>query len=237
MSNQSEQIIGLLNYIRGEQENFYASLPENERTRNGTWETWAPKDLVGHFTFWQNSLISILDTLDQTPPEQAPFEERNHANYLNNAARPWAEVYQDNARSYDGILTRVARLSDEDLKESKRFPRVPNGTLQTTILGNTYSHTATHLGELYDRYVAPGSGLEFQEKAAHMLIAADPTPYTRGFTLYNLACSYALSGDSGHTVELLNKAFADRPDLLEFSKEDTDFNLVRERPEFQALYA
>lgn len=234
--SRSEQLIGLLNYVRAAQENLYAALPDAERTRGGEWSRWAPKDVVAHFTFWQNNLLKILDTLDQPPPEQESFEERNHKNYINNAMCPWAEVYADNKRSFDEIVTRVSKFSGAALTQAGRYPRITNGTLQTSILGNTYSHAVTHLSELYDRYGAPGGGLEFQEQAAYKLIEVDPSPYIKGLALYNLACAFALAGKSGRTVELLIEAFVARPDLVEYSKQDTDFNQVRERLEFQALY-
>jgi hypothetical protein len=223
--------------MRGEKENFYAALPEEVRTANGTWEKWAPKDVVAHLNFWQNSTLNALNNLDQPPPEQAPFEERNHQNYLNNHTRPWAEVDAEYARSFDEIVAHASKYSDEELTARDHFPRIANSTLQATILGNAYSHTVTHLAELFDRHGGPKSGQELQEQAVKKLIAVDPSPRTKGVALYNLACYYSLAGNSARAIELLQAAFPMDASLVEFSKGDTDFDPLRELPEFQALYA
>lgn len=236
MTQHAEELIGLLQFMRGEQEAYLASLPENERTANGTWEVWAPKDVLSHLYFWQSNLLEILNSLDQTPPEQEPFEVRNQRNYLRFQDSSYDEVYGLYAKSLDEIVVRVKTYSDEDLTTPNRFARIANGSLQQTILGNTYGHNITHLGELVSRRGTPADGLALQEKATRKLIAFDDSPRSTGTALYNLACAYALAGDAGRTVELLNEAFPLRPDLLEFSREDTDFNLVRDTAEFQGLY-
>jgi hypothetical protein len=237
MPTKAEQVIDLLNYVRKQKEDFYAGLPEAVRTADGTWEKWSPKDVVGHLTFWQNSTLNALKNLEQPPPEQPPFEERNRQNYLNYEKTPWAQVDADYARTFDEIVAHTGKYSDEELTEPNHFPRITNGTLQSTILGNAYSHAVTHLSELFDKYGASTSGKQLQEQSVEKLLAFDPSPRTKGVTYYNLACYYALEGNVGRAVDLLKEAFPLRPDLVEFSKEDSDFNKVRDLPEFQALYA
>jgi hypothetical protein len=236
MGQKSEELIALLNYVDGETEAYYASLSEAERTANGTWEVWSPKDALAHLVFWQNNLVKILNSLDQTPPEEAPFEERNHTNYLNYQSAPWSEVHDAYKKSLNEIIARVNTYNDDDLAALKRFPRLPNNSLQATVMGNTYSHTLTHLAELISKQGDENRGFSLQEEGMHKLIEFDPSPRTKGVAYYNLACAYALSGRSERAVELLKQSFPLRPDLIEFSKEDTDFNRVRDLPEFQALY-
>ncbi len=236
MSQKSEQLIGLLDYARDETEKFYAALPESERLANGTWETWAPKDFLAHFTFWQYQSVAVLNALDAAPPEEPPFEERNRANWLNNETRAYADIYADYTRAMNELRAGVETKSDTELSEPQHFPRLPNGSLQGNILGNAYSHTLAHIAELYSKRNSGTAGYALQEEATQKVIAFDPSPRAKGTALYNLACAYALAGNAGRTVELLREAFPLRPDLVEFSKEDGDFNLVRDVPEFQALY-
>lgn len=236
MGQQADQVVALIEYMRGEQENLYASLPNNVRTSDGTWEVWGPKDVLGHFYFWQNNLLKIFNGLDQTPPEEEPFMERNRKNYLDLEHSPYSEVYAAYKKSLDELIARTKTFSDAELSEPQRFARIPNGTLQGTILGNTYSHMVTHLAELVSKYGNAEQGHQLQETATQKLIDFDPSPRTKGVALYNLACASALSGQSARAIELLRETFPLRPDLVEFSKEDTDFNGVRHLPEFQALY-
>lgn len=236
MTQHAKELIGLIRYMRGEQEAYFATLSDEVRAANGTWEVWAPKDVLAHLYFWQNNLVKLLNALDQTPPQEEPFEVRNHKNYLHFQMRPYDEVYGAYANSLDEIVARIGTYSDEDLLTPNRFPRIPNGNLQNSILGNTYSHNITHLAELVSRRGTPADGQKLQETATQKLIAFDPSPRSKGTALYNLACSYALLGDAARAAELLQEGLALRPDLTEFSKEDTDFNLVRSTPEFQAVY-
>lgn len=236
MGKKSAELIELMNYMRARTEAYYNALPEETRVANGTWEVWSPKDALAHLTFWQSNLLEILNSLELPPPEQPPFGERNHANYLNYENQPWAEVHSAYAGSFDKILELVKTYSDGDLETPNRFARIPNGSLQGTILDNTFTHTATHLGELIAKNGDQRAGQELRELATQRLIEFDPSPRSQGVALYNLACSYALAGQSKRTIELLSRAFRFRPDLLDFSKQDTDFDPVRDQPEFQALY-
>ena len=236
MGKKSDELVALLNDIRAKTEAYYNGLPEKVRTANGTWEVWAPKDALAHLAFWQNNLVDILNNLQSPPPEQAPFNERNHSNFLKHQSRAWSDVYNAYAASHDMIVEHIKTFSDEDLETPNRFPRIANGSLQGTILGNTVGHSATHLSELLTKNGNEKAGQDLQELVAQKTIEYDPSPRTKGVTFYNLACFYALGNHPRRTVELLKEAFPLRPDLVDFSKEDTDFDAVRERPEFQALY-
>lgn len=235
--SKAERLVALLGAGREEQEKVYALFPKEQRIANGTWEKWSPKDFLGHFNFWQNSLLATFDTLDEAPPELEPFNVRNERNYRHHENRPYDEVYADYRASLDKVIERVKNFSDAELSEPNHFPRLPNGTLQSAILVNTYSHMLGHLAELYGKLGEPARGFDLQEEGAARTIEADPSPNNKGVTLYNLACVYGTAGNATRAAELLRQAFPLRPDLKEFSKQDTDFDKVRGAPEFQALYA
>lgn len=234
--SQTAKLTALINDIRNETEHFYSSLPESERVANGSWEKWSPKDVIAHLYFWQSNLLERLNGLDQPPPEEEPFMERNRKNYLRYESSPWSEVYAAYANSLDHILAHIAKFTDAELTTPGHFPRITSGTLQTNILNNTYTHTITHLAQLISRRDGIATGQDMQERATQKLIAFDSSPGPKGVALYNLACSYALAGNAKRAVELLRASFPLRPDLVQFSQEDTDFDSIRSQPEFQALY-
>jgi hypothetical protein len=109
MGQKSEQVIALLNSARAQVDEVYARLPEAARVANGTWEAWAPKDFLGHFNFWQNSLLNNLSALDQPPQQQESFDVRNERNYRHNEFRPYADVYADYASSFEKIIARASK--------------------------------------------------------------------------------------------------------------------------------
>lgn len=237
MSQHSEQLAALLNSMRAGVRSFYAGLPENERFRSGTWEVWAPKDVLAHITFWQNTTVAVLQSLDSSPPEQSPFEERNHANFLATNQKSWEEINAAYEKSLDQVLEGIGPLSEMDLTDANRFPRTDGAPLQSPVLGNCYNHTSAHLAELIGKYVGADQAQLLQEQVAEKIMAFDPSPRNRGTALYNLACFYALDGSAARAVELLQQAFQLRPDLVEWSKQDTDFDRIRNVPEFQALFS
>lgn len=236
MSLHSKQLIELLDSLRADVRNFFTGLPDAERDRSGSWEVWAPKDLMSHITFWQNTTVDVLHSLEAHPPELPPFEERNRANFLATNQKSWQEIYAAYETSLDQVVALLEPLSERDLTDANRFPRTGGTPLQTTVLGNSYSHTAAHLAELIGKYAGTERAQQMQEQSTTRLIAFDPSPHSRGTALYNLACSYALGGSVTRAVEILHQAFPLRPDLVEFSKQDTDFDHIRSAPEFQALY-
>lgn len=237
MPQRSTQLVALFEQARQSIQNFYDALPAAERGRVGTWETWAPKDFLAHITYWQNSSLAILDELHQPPPDLPDFQDRNHQNFLATHNQAWDEIHAAYHASLDAIRARLDKLSDADLTEPNRFPRLRDGaTLESNLLGNCYTHPIAHLAELVAKYDNPEAALRLQEETAQTLLAFDATPYNRGTALYNLACAYALSKNVTRTVELLREAFPLRSDLVEFSKQDTDFDRVRATPEFQSLY-
>ena len=68
------------------------------------------------------------------------------------------------------------------------------------------------------------------ERARETLEASDyATP------LYNLACCEALTGRNEDAVGHLRLAFDRRPSLRDLAKQDTDFDSLREEPEFREL--
>jgi len=236
MSQKAEQLGALLDYVWDETEKFLASLPEAERVANGTWEKWGTKDVIAHLAYWQNSTVQVLNSLDQPSPEQEPFEARNRQNYLDCETRPWADVYAAYKNSCAEIKSRLPSFSDAELSEPEQFARISNGTLQGNLLGNTYVHSAQHLAELVGKRGAEADGQALQEEATRKLVAFDPSPRAKGTALYNLACWYALAGHSARAIELLRETFPLRPDLVEFSTQDTDLDSLRELPDYQALF-
>lgn len=237
MSTHAAALAALLEEMRQTVENFYANLPQAEREAYGSWEKWAPKDFLAHMTYWQNSSLQVLNSLTQEPPSQPEFEERNHQNFLATHEKPWSEIHAAYHQSLDAICARLESLSDGDLTEPGCFPRLGSETsLEANLLGNCYTHNAAHLAELLTKRGNSAGALQLQEAATQKLIDLDPSPRNRGTALYNLGCAYALQGDVTRTVELLRQAFSLRDDLLEFSKQDTDFDQIRSNAKFQALY-
>jgi tetratricopeptide (TPR) repeat protein len=77
---------------------------------------------------------------------------------------------------------------------------------------------------------------ELQEKTAKLLSELDESQSWQGTVRYNLACHYALAGETETAIEKLREALELNPELTEWSKEDADLASIREEPGYIALY-
>jgi len=75
-----------------------------------------------------------------------------------------------------------------------------------------------------------------QERIVQEMAPLDDSDGWRGVVTYNLACFYALSDQPALAVEKLRRAFELNPWLIDWSKEDSDLDSLRELVDFQALY-
>jgi adenylate cyclase len=68
------------------------------------------------------------------------------------------------------------------------------------------------------------------------LSSLDESETWQGNQRYNLACFYALHNRPQQAIDLLEESFAKNSALIDWSKEDSDLDSLRELPRFQALY-
>lgn len=86
-------------------------------------DCWSIKDTVAHITEWELAMIRYLNTsLQGETPNLAPFglpeEEVNQINveyYQQNQDKPIGQVLDEAQDSYQMILGRMRRVSDDDL--------------------------------------------------------------------------------------------------------------------------
>ena len=105
------------------------------------------------------------------------------------------------------------------------------------IVGDVYIHSmAMHLGPLLLEHGKKKYATELQEEAAKLLSELDESQSWQGVVRYNLACHYALAGETETAIEKLREALEMNPELTEWSKEDSDLASLREEPGYLAPY-
>lgn len=235
-TTQRDRFIELLEYAHGEQNQLFAELPAEVRHSFGTWEDWAPKDFLAHIMYWQSTDVERLDALS-TPPaaDGGDFEMRNHENYLRHEHRSYAEIAAEAERIFDALLERLRRLDDGQLFGTDVYPAYPGASVYGRVSGNGYAHVFEHVAKLYLRREQSDKAIALQQAAAERLVAFDPSPRSRGTTLYNLACFFALNNKPEEALQYLAQAYPLRPDLLEYSEQDSDLDSLRELPAYRAL--
>jgi tetratricopeptide (TPR) repeat protein len=72
------------------------------------------------------------------------------------------------------------------------------------------------------------------ERAYELLSAANEEHPDAASVLYNLACAEALIGKGDEALEHVRRAIELYPDFAKYAREDSDFDSIRDRPEFPA---
>jgi hypothetical protein len=224
-------------------ERAFADLSEAERNQAGTHEHWSAKDTLAHITAWQMRWVDWLSPLGEGKPLNAegpaPVEDDDRANakiFAANQHRSWTQIHADYQNASQQILQLAALLSEEELNSPQHFAWLEEPTLARRFTGTFYWHLQEHLARLFIKRKNPARALEIAEEFSRQ-VGADEPAADRAVALYNLACYAALTGRQEIAISNLKTALSLDPGLIEWSKQDTDLDSLREHPAFKAMYA
>ena len=235
MADLRTRLIQLLDLSRSFQQQLIADLDPVERDARGTWEDWSIKDELAHVMAWQmNSLARIAALIHAEPvPDFGDYETINRAIYRTNHERSLAEIAAEGDQAYADFVALIRSVSAEDLAQPARFSDQEPRSLAAQIMNNGFEHPVVHYADHYQRRGDLAKATRLCE--ASVTAVAD-LPEWYGSARYNLACFYALNGQTDKAIYELREALQLRPDLLEWSKQDTDLASLRDDPAYQALY-
>lgn len=235
MTDLKTRLIQLFELSRSFQQQLIADLDPAERTAPGTWENWSIKDELAHVVAWQLNSLARLAALvhAETIPDFSETEKINRSIYNTNHDRTLAEIVAEADRAYADFVALIQSLSEEDLAQPARFSDQEPRSLAAQIMGNGYEHPIFHYAERYRRRGDLAKALQLHEES---VAAVADWPEWYGTARYNLACFYALNGQKEKALHELREALQLRPDLSEWSKQDTDLASLHDDPAFSALY-
>jgi hypothetical protein len=234
------RLIAVLEHTYGYERRLAGELSEAERAAVGTLERWSPKDLIAHMTSWRKRLNERLDAAlrDETPTNFGDTDELNAEAFEANRQRSWSDVVGEAETTFAQLVQYVEQFRDEDLADPNRYAWRKGDPLFLHVIGTAHLHPLTHITEFY-RERNDWARAEEMHKA-NVSIVLDKLgewPRMRGIALYDLACFYATAGRPDEALPLLREALPLHPRLVEWSKQDPDLDSLRDRPEYQALYA
>ena len=235
------RLADLLHHMRDLHLTLADHLTDEERTVVGTEAYWSAKDTLFHSMVWADFHLGRLHAFDR----DGVWPEREDGGDFDQSNREIFEAYQhktwDEARamirdSYAQADAYLERASEDDLKVEIEFEG-RSWARWRVIAADHVMHPVMHLLDYLHRHDHDDVLMElFGESFSERLLAVSDDPGWRGPTLYNLACTYALSGFSQPAIEKLKEALRLAPDLVEWSKEDSDLDSLRDDPACQALY-
>jgi hypothetical protein len=248
------KLLDLLRRGQAELHTWLDDLTEDERVQVGTPEHWAPKDSLAHITFWRGvgaarmfdvkrrgqSDFEIPGVIESywadIADSSTDFQRYNDETFEREHLRSFADVLADSQRTFDLMIAGVETVSEAQLVDTQAFPWLEGRPLWHSPLGNGYEHPLEHLAHFYRERgdLANAERLMTQQTAG--MLALDASDEARGGSYYNQGCFWALAGQPDRAIPLLSEALALRPDLIEWSKQDSDLVSLRDLPAFQSIY-
>jgi len=172
----------------------------------------------------------------ETPVDLEHYNQVNARVFEEWRERPWLAVIDESERVFDALVAQVRAFDPDAFADPNRYEWQNGRSLLASLVGNGFWHPESHIAQCYiDRGDLPRA-TRMQEALTEQLGQYGDQLVPRGEALYNLACFYVVSGQADQALALLPEALRLQPDLVEWSKEDTDLVSLHDLPAYQALY-
>lgn len=231
-------LLDLLERAQSDQRTLLAELSDTQRSAIGTPNGWSVKDMLVHVAFWKRRQAERLDAAARgtAPVELEHFEQVNARVFEEWRERPWQAVIDEAERAYADLVAQAQAADPTMLIDPNRFEWQDGRSLLSSILSNGFWHPQSHIAQFYVDSGELARATRMQEELTELLGRHGDQLTSRGEALYNLACFYATSGQADKALVLLPEALRLRPDLIEWSKQDSDLVPLHNLPGYQALY-
>jgi hypothetical protein len=232
-----DNLIEMLNQVKTEINNFEAELTSKQKNDNGSLKKWSAKDTVSHLVFWGNHFNSQIQKArsgEKIPLVGDYFHLVNDGVFIRHINQPFAEAMSELNNSFKESIKLLESHSTEELNDNKKYDHLDGRTLIDNSLGTLVWHVIHHISDFYVKNRRKKKAIAQQEDITEKLRAF---PSWKANADYNLACFFAMNGEKERAIEPLRTAFANRPDLIEWSKSDNDLDSLREEAAFKALYS
>jgi len=238
-STKKDKLEILLADVRAEEQALWDSLRNEERNAAGEIDRWAPKDHLAHTTFWTERLITQLEaaTGGEPPESIEDYQKINDEVFEANKNRNWEDILARAIEVNRQLHTALDAVTEEMLEDSPGAEGAGGPPLLRNVALTGVYHPMHHIADIYLERGDFQSAQAVQERVVEGLAALDKSNTWKGTMQYNLACFYALQDKPQRALALLKIAFKRAPNLIEWSKQDSDLDSLRELPEFQAMVA
>ena len=216
---------------------FISGLSETERDAVGTAEKWSAKDNVAHMIEWVERFCNDLDTArrGETVIEVEHINQANLEIFEQHSQLSWQAIIEKVNRAHVAMLAQVEAMSEEQLQSTQFFAWQNRRPIWHSVAGSYCIHPIMHLSSVLIQHGHIAEATRMMEMISEKLLSLDESAHWRGTTLYNLACHYSQAGEKGKAIARLDEALRMYPEFIEWSKQDTDLNPLRDEPAYQQL--
>ncbi len=234
--SEKEKVLELVENTYADLMDLIAALSPQEKIAKGNLKQWSAKDLVTHLNFWERHFINQLEKLAEggsIPNAGDYFNQVNDGVLYEHMDQTLEDALSEYKKIHTELHKKYDAFSAEALSDPKKFAWLEGRPMSDRILGNSVWHPQSHIADFYIKRNQLQKAIQMQEALTEKL---NDFPTWAPAAAYNLACFYALNGMQDKAIPQLKKAFAQRPDLIDWSKKDNDLDSLRELPQFKTLY-
>lgn len=235
---KKEILIELRQQVYDQLKDFMDSLDEAERSAVGSPEDWSIKDALVHVANWDERRgINLAEIArGEAPTDWGDFNLVNDREFEEHQHDTWEQVEALIDRSQQALQTGLQELDPSLLTRTGVLPGDTERTTWSRIVGTNIMHPVLHMTEYLVKQGQTGQALEIILEISDQLARLDEGDEWQGTQIYNKACYYALAGQAPVAIDLLGRSLQLNPYLVEWSKQDSDLDSLREEAAFQALY-
>ncbi|MGB8253414.1 MAG: DinB family protein [Anaerolineaceae bacterium] len=205
--------------------------------QKGTLKNWAVRDDVIHCAVYVQRFADRLGwPRDHAREDMGDFLKFNDVVWENHQTETWEEALGMWEKACRDVIKGLEPLSDEDLGSNKTFTWLGEQPPVEYVPGLIYVHAMFHKQYIFTRNGMIDATIACADKVYQVIDMFETTDVGRGRNLYNKACSYALVGQKPEAIQMVKEALKLSPNLLEWSKQDTDLDCLRDDPVFKAIY-
>lgn len=233
-----DRLLDVLRFAHQQEMAFIDRLTDEQRAASGAADNWTAKDHIAHLSTWKTRLLDRLEAAvrgERLPADERSDDEINAEIYAAHRDKSWDEVRQMAEDAYRRVTEYVRAAPEHHLTAAEFSVHEDDRAPWQALVAEYVSHAMVHLWDYHFHHGEPARAVTLQEATTAQMRELDD-PRAAGTAMYNLACVYARTGRTQDAIRALEEGLRLRPDLIEWSKEDSDLDPLRGEPSFQALY-
>jgi len=222
--------------IKEEVSTFIAGLSEDEKSRKGSLENWSAKDIFSHLVFWGNHFNALLSNAKEGKkgPVAGDYgDEVNDGVLYQHMEQSFEDALKEYNDSFEASVLILNSYSTNELDEKTIYEYLNGRSIIDRALGTFGWHITYHLSDYYLKENQTEKAVKLQENYTEIIKLF---PSWEANAIYNLACFYVKIGENKKAIANLKPAFLARPDLIEWSKKDSDLDPLRKEAGFKKLF-
>ena len=218
---------------------YLQRLSDSERTAMGTFEKWAPKDVIAHNMYWRRRAIETLAYAlrGQPAPQYPPYDEVNRENFERFHTLALHGILMEAEKTVNTLADSLAPFSEADLNSNENYSWRTESPLIAHILDNCLIHPLSHLADSYIHFGDRNAAKKQWDDIIQWVGNLTDNPYTLALSYYSRAAFLVSQADPQAALADLEKTFELHSSFKSWAPKDQDLKSLYDDPRFQELTA